>query len=45
MYKIKERLKRHLFKYAKTKLDLNSSYDKETWNKAGFKDEVLELIK
>jgi hypothetical protein len=44
MYKIKDKFKSHLFKYAHTKLDINGVYTKEEWNKAGFNDRVLELV-
>ena len=43
MYKIKDKFKLHLFKYAHTKLDINGVYTKEEWNKNGFNDRVLEL--
>jgi hypothetical protein len=42
-YKIKEKYKSFLATYAWTKLDLNGSYTKEVWNKAGFKDSILEI--
>jgi hypothetical protein len=44
-YKIKEKYKSLMAKYAWTKLDLDGIYSKEDWNKAGFKDSVLEIIK
>ena len=44
MYKIKDRYKNHIAKYAHTKLDINGIYDKETWNKAGFKDQLLDEV-
>jgi len=44
MYKIKDKYKNQIAKYAHTKLDINGVYDKETWNKAGFGDVVLEKI-
>jgi len=46
LYKIKDKWKKHMFKYAATKLDLNGEYTKDVWNKAGFKDSLLiEVIK
>jgi hypothetical protein len=44
MYKIKEKWIGFMLKYAWTKLDVTGEYDKETWNKSGFKDSVLEKI-
>jgi hypothetical protein len=45
MYKIKAKYVSFLSKNAWTKLDVvNGIYDKEIWNKAGFKDSVLEEI-
>lgn len=44
MYKIADKWKKHIFKYASTKLDLNGIYSKEIWNKNGFQDKVLEKI-
>jgi hypothetical protein len=44
MYKIKDKFKVHLAKYAHSKLDINGAYTKEEWNRAGFMDHVLELI-
>ncbi len=41
-YRIKEKYKSFMFKYAWTKLDLNSEYSKEEWNSNGFMDSVLE---
>jgi hypothetical protein len=43
-FKIKEKYKSHLAKYAKTSLDLNGTYTKDKWNKAGFKDSLLENV-
>jgi hypothetical protein len=45
MFKIKEKYKTLVAKYAFTKLDINSVYIKEIWNKAGFKDSILEEVK
>jgi hypothetical protein len=44
MYKIKDKYKRQIAMYAHTTLNINGVYDKETWNKAGFKDIVLERV-
>jgi hypothetical protein len=44
MFKIKEKYLKHIAKYSHTKLDLFGSYTKEEWNKAGFKDLVLEEV-
>jgi len=44
MYKIADKYKAMVTKYAWTKLDLNGVYTKETWNKAGFKDSILVEI-
>jgi hypothetical protein len=41
-YKIKEKYKSMMFKYAFTRLDLDGEYSKEEWNTAGFMDCVLE---
>jgi hypothetical protein len=45
MYRIADKYKSMVFKYAFTKLDLNGIYTKETWNKAGFKDSILIEVK
>jgi len=42
LFKIKDKYLNHMFKYAKTSLDLKGAYDKETWNRAGFGDSMLE---
>lgn len=44
MYKIADKWKGFMFKYAWTKLNLDSVYSKEEWNNAGFKDSVLEKV-
>jgi hypothetical protein len=44
LFKIKAKYLNHMFKYAKTSLDLKGAYDKETWHKAGFGDLVLEEV-
>ncbi len=44
MYRIKEKYKALIAKYAWTKLDTNSTYSKEEWINFGFKEYVLELI-
>ena len=44
MYKIKAKYIAFMFKYAHTTLDINGVYSKETWNKAGFLDRVLEEV-
>jgi len=44
MYKIKTKWIKFMFKYAKTTLDLNGTYIKEEWNKAGFKDSIIEKV-
>jgi hypothetical protein len=44
MYRIKEKYKALIVKYAWTGLDTNSIYSKEVWINAGFKEYVLELI-
>lgn len=45
MYRIKERYKSHIIKYMMNSgLDINGLYTKEQWNKAGFKDLILEKI-
>lgn len=45
MYKIKKRYLNMVLKYAmKNDLDVMGVYDKETWNKKGFKDSILEKI-
>jgi hypothetical protein len=44
MYKLKEKYKIHMFKYAWTKLDLNGVYSKEVWNEHGFVTKVLEEV-
>jgi hypothetical protein len=44
LFKIKSKYLNHMFKYAHTELDLNGAYDKETWNKAGFGDQILEEV-
>jgi hypothetical protein len=44
MFKIKEKYLKHIVEYSNTKLDLYGSYTKEEWNKAGFKDLVLEEV-
>ena len=42
-YRIKEKYKSLFATYAWTKLDLNGSYSIEDWNKAGFKDSILDI--
>jgi hypothetical protein len=44
MYKIKEKYKILITKYAWTKLDINKTYSKKEWINAGFKEYILELI-
>ena len=44
MYKIKEKYKNYVAKYAWTKLDINGIYSLEEWKKNGFTERVLELI-
>jgi hypothetical protein len=44
MYKIKDKYKAHIAKYAFTKLDINGVYSLEEWTQAGFKTLVLELV-
>ena len=44
MYRIKEKYKALIAKYAWTGLDTNNTYNKEVWINAGFKEYVLELI-
>lgn len=46
MYRIKSEYVSFIKKMAWTCLDvINGVYDKETWNKAGFKDYLLEEVK
>lgn len=42
MYKIKDKYKEHIAKYAWTKLDINGVYSLKEWTDAGFKTTVLE---
>jgi hypothetical protein len=44
MYKIKDKYKEWIAKYAFTKLDINGVYSLEEWTKAGFKISALELV-
>jgi hypothetical protein len=44
MYKIKEKYKALISRYAWTKLDINTSYSKEEWIRNGFKESILELV-
>ncbi len=44
MYKLKEKYKAMVAKYAFTRLDINGVYSLETWNKAGFKVCILEEV-
>ena len=44
LFKIKDKYKSHLARYAHTTLDLNGNYTKEEWNKHGFKDSLLENV-
>ena len=45
MYKIKDKYKAHIAKYAWTKLDINGVYSLDEWVNAGFKTTVLESVK
>ena len=40
--KLKDKYKGIVIKFGLTSLDINGSYTKEEWNKAGFKDYILE---
>lgn len=44
MYKLKDKYKRMVSKYAFTRLDINGTYTKETWLNAGFKESILEEV-
>ncbi len=44
LFKIKSKYLSYMLRYSHTKLDLNGMYDKETWNKNGFKDQILEEV-
>lgn len=44
MYKIKDKAKAMIAKYGFTSLNINGVYTKAEWNKAGFKDDVLETV-
>jgi len=44
MYKLKEKYKSMVAKYAFTNLDINGTYTKETWLNAGFKESILEEV-
>jgi hypothetical protein len=43
-YRIKNKYKAHLAKYAWSNLDIDGVYIKEEWNTAGFKDLLLETV-
>ena len=45
MYKLKDKYKKMVSKYGFTSLDINGTYTKETWTKAGFKEIILEEVK
>jgi hypothetical protein len=42
MYKIKDKWKAWIAKYAFTSLNINGVYTRAEWNNAGFKDSLLE---
>ncbi len=42
MYKIKEKYKKHIARYASTKLDINGTYSLEVWKANGFHERILE---
>jgi len=44
MYKIKDKYKSLIARYAWTKLDTNCAYDLDTWIAYGFKEYILEKI-
>lgn len=45
MYKIKKSYLGMVLKYGmKTSIDVRGVYDKETWNKNGYKDTILEEV-
>ncbi len=44
MYKIKESWKLFVFKYVKTKLDINEVYSLDIWLENKFEIEILELV-
>ena len=44
MYKIKDKYKVHITKYAWTKLDVNGVYSLDVWVKNGFNERILERV-
>jgi hypothetical protein len=44
MYKLKDKYKGMVAKYAFTKLDINGIYSLETWKNSGFKESILEEV-
>jgi len=45
MYKIKKKYLNMVLRYAmKNDFDVMGAYDKETWNKNGYKDSILEKV-
>lgn len=44
MYKLKDKYKGMVAKYAFTGLDINGIYSLETWETAGFKISILEVV-
>jgi hypothetical protein len=44
MYRIKDKWKAHIAKYAHTTLNIDGVYNFETWQRHGFQKSVLQLV-